>query len=314
MTNPKGAQGINRIGRLLDLVPYISAHQGISLTDLANAFSSTPAHITEDLNTLWMCGLPGYTPLELMELSFESGFVTIQNAQTLKRPRSLGRDEILALILGLEYLKDQVSSENVLKEIADLLAKLSNLVGNFIHERLTTAMPALAGIRSQLSLAVDHREALTIEYHSLVRDSVTFRTILPLDIFTENNTEYLLAFCNLSHSHRTFRLDRILSITQNSNESTIPEGTPNQNQGKTTINLSIISRERDVREAFGLEVKVHDSQRDLETSVDVFNTDWAVRIVMSMGGAVAIDAPTQTSRAVSERAAKALLGYEVGTA
>ena len=57
--------------RLLALVPYISAHQGIAIADLANAFDVTTSQMSADLTTLWMCGLPGYTALELMDLSFE---------------------------------------------------------------------------------------------------------------------------------------------------------------------------------------------------------------------------------------------------
>ena len=64
-----------RTARLLDLVPYINTHQGIALKDLAKHFEVTPAQMNADLTTLWMCGLPGYTHLELMNLDFESGFV-----------------------------------------------------------------------------------------------------------------------------------------------------------------------------------------------------------------------------------------------
>ena len=62
-----------RIARLLDLVPYINTHQGIALKELAKHFEVTPAQMNADLMTLWMCGLPGYTHLELMNLDFESG-------------------------------------------------------------------------------------------------------------------------------------------------------------------------------------------------------------------------------------------------
>jgi hypothetical protein len=79
---------LERTARLLDLVPYISSHQGISLKDLAQIFRVDQGQMTSDLTTLWMCGLPGYTPLELMDLDFESGFVTIHNAETLSKPRS----------------------------------------------------------------------------------------------------------------------------------------------------------------------------------------------------------------------------------
>jgi len=78
-----------RTARLLDLVPYLHANQGISLDELAEDFGVSTSQIQSDLTTLWMCGLPGYTPLELMDLEFDSGFVTIRNAKTLSRPRTL---------------------------------------------------------------------------------------------------------------------------------------------------------------------------------------------------------------------------------
>jgi proteasome accessory factor C len=66
-----------RTARLLDLVPFLNTHQGIALKELAAHFDVTPTQMSADLMTLWMCGLPGYTPLELMDLEFESGYVTI---------------------------------------------------------------------------------------------------------------------------------------------------------------------------------------------------------------------------------------------
>ena len=59
-----------RTARLLDLVPFLNTHQGIALKELAAHFDVTPAQMSADLMTLWMCGLPGYTPLELMDLAF----------------------------------------------------------------------------------------------------------------------------------------------------------------------------------------------------------------------------------------------------
>ena len=99
---------LERTARLLDLVPYINSHQGISLKELANVFGVTQAQMTSDLTTLWMCGLPGYTPLELMDLDFESGFVTIHNAETLSKPRSITFDEGVALVLGLDLLRSTI--------------------------------------------------------------------------------------------------------------------------------------------------------------------------------------------------------------
>ena len=43
---------IAKAARLLDLVPYISTHQGISVKDLAQEFDVSTTELLDDLNTL----------------------------------------------------------------------------------------------------------------------------------------------------------------------------------------------------------------------------------------------------------------------
>ena len=69
-----------KLARLIDLVPFISKHQGIPIKDLADKFGVSVEEIEKDLWSLYCCGLPGQTPLELMEFSFEDGFVSVRNA------------------------------------------------------------------------------------------------------------------------------------------------------------------------------------------------------------------------------------------
>ena len=54
---------IAKAARLLDLVPYISTHQGISIKDLAQEFDVSTTELLDDLNTLWICGTVPYTHL-----------------------------------------------------------------------------------------------------------------------------------------------------------------------------------------------------------------------------------------------------------
>ena len=53
----------NQVERLLDLVPYLTSKPGVSLEEIATDFQTSKSNVIDDLNTLWMCGLPGYTPL-----------------------------------------------------------------------------------------------------------------------------------------------------------------------------------------------------------------------------------------------------------
>ena len=93
---------LEQTARLLDLVPFLLSHQGISLAELAKHFKVESDVIIDDLNTLWMCGLPGYTPLELIDLAFDSGYVTIRNAAPLAYVRTFSSTEIVSLALGLD--------------------------------------------------------------------------------------------------------------------------------------------------------------------------------------------------------------------
>jgi Predicted transcriptional regulator len=149
---------LERTARLLDLVPYISSHQGISLKELAQTFKVDQEQMTSDLTTLWMCGLPGYTPLELMDLDFESGFVTIHNAETLSKPRSISFDEGVALVLGLDLLRSAISSDrsDLLERIDLLSQRLAGLI------KLPSALSATALVNQEVSSAIS--EALKSEW------------------------------------------------------------------------------------------------------------------------------------------------------
>jgi len=102
----------NQVSRLLDLVPYLTLNQGVALEKIASDFNTTKSAVLDDLNTLWMCGLPGYTPLELIDLSFETGYVSIRNADVLSSPRKLSDSETAALILGLSIIRGSLPSSS----------------------------------------------------------------------------------------------------------------------------------------------------------------------------------------------------------
>jgi proteasome accessory factor C len=72
---------LNRAARALDLVPYITENPGVAIEDLADKFQVSSQQIVKDLELIFLCGLPGYTPYELIDLNFEDGVVTIIEPQ-----------------------------------------------------------------------------------------------------------------------------------------------------------------------------------------------------------------------------------------
>ena len=145
---------LSRTARLLDLVPYVASHQGIEIATLAKHFNVSQDQMIADLTTLWMCGLPGYTHLELMDLSFESGFVTIHNAQTLSNPRSLNSEETIALLLGLDLVIQSLPTDRSdLRDLAtSLVEKLSMRIS--ITAKLTAVPSAAGSVRALIENAL----------------------------------------------------------------------------------------------------------------------------------------------------------------
>jgi proteasome accessory factor C len=310
----KEAKNINleRTARLLTLVPYLLTHQGISIEKLAMEFAVTQTQLLEDLNTLWMCGLPGYTPLELIDLSFDSGYVTIWNAETLQRPRSLSKDEALTLVLGLGYLLDELEeSESELSLVLrGLIAKLASSVDapwpNKVHVG-TLASPIVRGMVNQ---AIADRTAVVISYHSMARDELSERVIHPLELRIENENEYLLAYCELSAGYRTFRLDRILSIIPTQSQAEPPLADPVQSEPKILAEIAVESRLRDVFERFRVPARQATGSQGLQITVEGYTPNWLHREIMSFGGEVHLISPKLERDLLRQRAERALSAYQ----
>lgn len=71
------------------LVPYALSHD-VRVSEVAAHFGLTEKQVLKDLSLLWMCGLPGYTPGDLIdvdvEAAAETGEIIISNADTLAAP------------------------------------------------------------------------------------------------------------------------------------------------------------------------------------------------------------------------------------
>lgn len=297
---------LERTARLLDLVPYINSHQGISLKELAQVFNVTQAQMTDDLTTLWMCGLPGYTPLELMDLDFESGFVTIHNAETLSKPRSISFDEGVALVLGLDLLRSTISEGRVdlLTKIDELSRRLSDLI------KLPSALSAASDVNQDVSAAIleaiRNRSGLEIVYHSLYRDETSTRTILPIEIVESDGQRYLSSFCHSSSDFRQFRIDRIQSAKMQTVAQEIPK-VSNQTAGnKSTI--KVLTPTREIAERF----KQSELSPNSEFNFESFSLQWIERSIMASGGSVSLLAPAEIRKSISVMAQSMLDRYKAG--
>jgi len=293
-----------RTARLLDLVPFLNTHQGIALKELAAHFDVTPTQMNADLMTLWMCGLPGYTPLELMDLEFDSGYVTIRNAPTLSKPRTITFQEGVALLLGLDLLASSLPENrtDLLGAVDSLRQRLTKLLG--VPVKLSV-VPAVSGsIPTTIAQAVHTNGGLQIRYHSMYKDQTSDRLVMPVDVYESNGHQYMRAFCFTAKDHREFRVDRIESATT----ASVPAEFESKNLHSEKIGFTITGKKisREVAERFALS-NYHLGKRIELTS---YSRQWIERSVMASGGALVLNSPMDIRAELAKKAQVMLNRYK----
>ena len=298
---------IEQTARLLDLVPFLLTHQGIAVEDLAKQFAVTQDVILDDLNTLWMCGLPGYTPLELIDLEFDSGYVTIRNADPLAKVRALGGSEMVALALGLDLLLNGLGQ--LPTEITERIVQLSERVRSVIGSQITITEAAQSQVRAMIDRAIAERANVSIAYFSPQRDEVKERIVSPFGFFTEGSFEYLEAFCELAGAARTFRLDRIKTASPD----LLPRVTATSKEISATpltTKARITRGERSTAESLGLspgEITIGEA-----ISLSAYSVDWLARTALGSCGDLVIDSPEEIRRSIVQSVETTLALYEEG--
>jgi proteasome accessory factor C len=295
---------LERTARLLDLVPYINTHQGIALKELAAVFEVSNTQMVNDLTTLWMCGLPGYTPLELMDLDFESGYVNISNASTLAKPRSVTFEEGVALILGLDLLRASIPVDRIdlLEKIDSLASKLCTIIN--LKSNFSVVAPINQGVSAVIHDALTSRSSIEIEYHSMYRDEITRRAVFPIELIEVEGQQYLMSYCYSASDFRQFKLDRIQNAIIIQVKKKVPEDSSSTQ--KIDSRLKILKPTRSIAERFNR----HDLRAGDEFDFQTYSQQWLERSVISSGDGVTLLAPAEIRASVAQMAQSMLDRYK----
>lgn len=222
---------LDRVARALDLIPFLTANPGLSIAEIAQQFDTTPIQISRDLSLLHMCGLPGYSHLELLDIDYQDpDYVSVSEPQVLDKPRALTYLEALALVLGLTLLQELTNDKEELSKIAAFRERISQLIGDrHLNESghgidLLSTEQAVRQSPYALTIAqaITRESAIDIEYISATSDTRTRRLIYPRRLNFKDGVGYCEALSEDRQTYRTFRLDRITQIDLRESEQ--PQG------------------------------------------------------------------------------------------
>jgi predicted DNA-binding transcriptional regulator YafY len=293
------SESLDRTKRSLDLIPYILEHQGIPLDDLARKFNISTDVLYEDLNLLFCCGLPGYTPLELIDITFDDGIVSVSEPQALDVPRKLSKEELLRLHLGLE-LCAKFAPKNLEAKITNLQQQISDLMT--LNAPIEIVKGEDQGKIETILKAITSKMTLKFIYASAKSDSLMEREILPHSLSEDLNKIYVEGFELDSERDKSFRIDRMSNLSIGRNMPAMSEKKGTVSAG-TPIKLKIHhSAQNFLIENSAIILESHNQDYGYEVLLRDISEAWVVSEVFANGGAIEVLEPITLKRHIGELA------------
>ncbi|MFZ9724872.1 MAG: WYL domain-containing protein [Candidatus Nanopelagicaceae bacterium] len=294
--------------RLLDLVPYIVAHPGISITELAKVFSISRDEVLKDLNLLFLCGLPGYTPLELIDISFDEESVVIRDPQNLAAPRNLNESEALIARIALAALEESTPKTSAAYlQIIALREKIAEAFSSSIPaSAITFTLDKERATVEAIENAIKQELDLEMTYNNVTKDSSSRRSITPISIIAEDKRTLVSAYCHSAKALRTFNLAQISEVSTKERGTRTDLKRLEDSRGSSA---EVIIKSEDSR----FLSENASSLKELSKScyqIDIFQPEWIVRSVLAGADSLELAKPLELRAEIAERANRALLAYK----
>lgn len=309
-----------RLRRVLALVPYVLAHPGVTMAELAERFEVSEGELERDLELLPLCGLPPYTADRLIDVWVVDGAVEIRLAEYFERPLRLTPAEGLALLAAGRALLSVPGSDeggplatalDKLEDALDARGRLAVDVGGSDHlEELQDAAAA--------------SEQVEIDYYSFARDEMTTRVVDPWRVFHAFGAWYLAAWCHRASGERLFRIDRVRAVRPTGEHFDVPPRSGTGPGARAVESSDLVYRPRPddprvtlrlapsaewVVESYPHEAAEQFADGSWQVVLAVSEPAWLERLLLSLGPAAEVVAPQEAAGIAPEAAARILTRY-----
>ncbi|HEX9695724.1 MAG TPA: WYL domain-containing protein [Actinomycetota bacterium] len=316
-----------RLSRILVLVPWVITHADEATVDeVCRRFGISEDQLLDDLSLLVVCGLPPFSPGDMIEAWVDEGRVVINVADYLDRPLRMSRWEALGLLAAgralaaMPALAEAQALDSALAKLAEAIAPDEADAAETLAERVAIELqPASPEILGILRDAIETLQRIRIEYYSFGRDELTEREIDPLLVFG-TGPWYVIADDHKSGERRTFRVDRIRSAVPAGVTFERPAGFDpsleadrplyRPSAGDTSVVLELAPAA-----AWVAELTPHDEAKPIKggwmrLTLRASHTAWLVRLLLQLGDQIRVVEPETLTAEVRELATAALARYK----
>jgi proteasome accessory factor C len=206
------------------MLPYAIHHPGVSVDELARKFGTSKRDLVDDLKLLFMCGLPGYGPGDLIDVSYEEDRVYVRMADYFAAPLRLTPAEAIALYAGSSAIAalPEMTEADALRRA---LTKLGRALGAESEGPGIEVQLAAGSVEhlKNLQRALANGTRVRMEYLSASSGELTSRVVEPWGLVATVGHWYLIGWDHLREDERMFRTDRIKSVEVLSEPAEVPD-------------------------------------------------------------------------------------------
>lgn len=320
-----------RLVRLLNMVPYFQANPRITYAEAASDLGVSVEQLRVDIDQLWMCGLPGYGPGDLIDFEFSGEEIAVTFTAGMDHPLRLTSPEATGVLVALRALAEvpgMVDPEAARSAIAKIESAAGSVNPDFAGAPAAVDDPAPAENQAAAAVraAVRGGRALSIEYYAASHDTLSSRVVDPIRVVLVGEHSYLEAWCRSAEGVRLFRFDRIVDAHVRDEPSTPPAPavtaqtdtslfTPDNADPQLPVATLRIDRSAAwMFEYYPLRVVRELAEGAWEAAMTYASVDWMTRFVLGFGSGVQVLAPPQLATRVRDTAAAALEAYADGAA
>jgi proteasome accessory factor C len=203
MTNSAKTEG--RIHRLLAMLPWVIANPGAHVDEVCRRFGYTRPGLVKDLNTVFVCGLPGYGPGDLMDASIDDDEVTVEMADYFSRPLRLTARETLGILASAKAVQ---SSDLASSSLDGAVAKLERTLVPDAGDAVVIDLPEPPMV-GRMRASAEAGTVMRIDHTAIASGVRKVRDVEPWSVFTTLGNWYVSGYCREAGAERVFRIDRI---------------------------------------------------------------------------------------------------------
>ena len=292
----------NDLELLIEMLPWMVANNGASLSEVAAQFEITNKYALELISQLVVTG-PSQDGGGLVDIDFEDAeSIYVSDAKSLDRPIKFTSLEATTLLGGLHYL-EQFPSLASSEIVAGLITKIQSLLPSLESPISVIAAPIQSAVYEVLASSIESKRAVQISYGAVSKEDVSDRLVDPVQLYVRDDFTYLQAWCRRSQAWRNFRLDRIMAAVQSEQPLEVP------------VDIVETLESREYLAVIELD-KAYYGQLDqvdiitfkeymwhaVEVQLKVYSRDWLISMILASGGRMRAIGPPDLIQALVERA------------